>query len=412
MKIAGINMVPYGSTGKIMLQISDVACKKGYVVKTFSTTPFSKGKKEQWYTARNHYNWGSFNENRIHYYLGVIFGANGLFSHRGTKKLITELKQFKPDIIHLHNLHSFCINLPILFSYLKKSNARVVWTLHDCWAFTGKCPYFDMAGCERWRDGCHDCVNLRGYPRSLIDTSRRMYKKKKELFCGVKNMILVTPSVWLSNLVKQSFLKEYPVRVINNGIDLSVFKPTESGFRKKYKIPENKKIVLGVAFGWGERKGLDVFIKLAMRLDYGEYQIVLVGTDDNVDKLISDKIISIHRTLNQKELAEIYTAADVFVNPTREEVFGLVNVEALACGTPVITFNTGGSPEILDKDSGVVVEKNDIEGMLKEILRICTEKPFSEEQCIKRAKQFDIYDKYKEYINLYENSSLSTKFSV
>ena len=401
MKIAEINMLSYGSTGKIMFQIADAARKQGHIVKTFSALPYSKQKKQNKCEIKDNYNFGSYRENFIHYYLGIIFGANGMFSRRGTKKLINELKQFDPDIIHLHNLHSFCVNMPLLFKYLKRSRAKVVWTLHDCWAFTGKCAHFDLIGCEKWKNGCHNCKNLRAYPRSVIDTSRRMYKKKKQWFCSLKNMVLVTPSVWLGNLVKQSFLKDYPVKVINNGIDLEVFKPIESDFRKKHQISENKKIVLGVAFGWGERKGLDVFVELSKRLDNEQYKIVLVGTDEYTERLLPENVISIHRTQNQKELAEIYSAADVFVNPTREEVFGLVNVEALACGTPVVTFNTGGSPEIPDKDSGVVVEKNDIDAMFKEIVRINTEKPFSKEQCLKRARQFDINEKYKEYIDLF-----------
>ena len=401
MKIAEINMLSYGSTGKIMFQIADAARRQGHIVRTFSALPYSKQKKQNKCEIKDNYNFGSYRENFIHYYLGIIFGANGMFSRRGTKKLINELKQFDPDIIHLHNLHSFCVNMPLLFRYIKQSRVKVVWTLHDCWAFTGKCAHFDLIGCEKWKTGCHNCKNLRAYPRSIIDTSRKMYKKKKQWFCGAENMVLVTPSVWLGNLVKQSFLKGYPVKVINNGIDLEIFRPTESDFRKKHQISENKKIVLGVAFGWGERKGLDVFVELSKRLDNEQYQIVLVGTDDNTDKLLPDNVISIHRTQNQKELAEIYSAADVFVNPTREEVFGLVNVEALACGTPVITFNTGGSPEIPDKDSGVVVEKSALDAMYKEIVRICTEKPFSEEQCLKRARQFDMNAKYKEYIDLF-----------
>ena len=230
-----------------------------------------------------------------------------------------------------------------------------------------------------------------------------MYRLKKKWFTGVKDMTIVTPSQWLAELAKQSFLKDYPVKVINNGIDLSVFKPTESDFRKKYGIPENKYLLLGVAFDWGVRKGLDVFIELFKRLPQEQFQIILVGTNKNIDKRLPKGIISIHRTQNQTELAEIYTAADVFINPTREEVLGLVNIESLACGTPVITFDTGGSPECIDETCGAVVPCGDVNALEKEILRVCKQKIYTREDCIKRAKAFDQNEKYEEYVSLYKS---------
>ena len=227
-----------------------------------------------------------------------------------------------------------------------------------------------------------------------------MWKFKCNWFTGIENCIIVTPSQWLADLVKQSYLKDYPVKVINNGIDLSVFKPTESSFREKYGLTD-KKVVLGVAFGWGKRKGFDVFVELASRLP-DDYRIVLVGTDDNVEKLLPAKIISIHRTQNQKELAEIYTTADVFANPTREENYPTVNMESIACGTPVVTFRTGGSPEIPDETCGSVVDCDDIDAMEIEIRRICEKKPYSVEACLQRAKSFDMNDRFKEYVDLYK----------
>ena len=227
-----------------------------------------------------------------------------------------------------------------------------------------------------------------------------MYELKKEWFNVVENLTLVTPSKWLANLTRESFLKEYPVQVIYNGINLEVFKPTESDFRVKYNL-ENKKIILGVAFAWNERKGLDVFVELSKRLGK-DYKIVLVGTSETVEKQVSENIICIRRTQNQTELAQIYTAADLFVNPTREEALGLVNLEALACGTPVVTFKTGGSPECIDQTCGSVVEKNDVDGLLSEIIRICEQKPYSKEACIERAKKFDMNEKFLEYVKLYE----------
>jgi len=400
MRIASLNMVSYGSTGKIMLQTAQVARDRGHEARTYATEVYSVKGKPALVTAAEHFTWGSFRENMVHYYLGSTFGRNGCYGRIGTKKLVKELKSFQPDVLHLHNLHSFCIHFPTLFRYIKKNNVRVVWTLHDCWTFTGQCPHFDMFGCEKWKTGCHHCQQPMTYPKSRIDNSWHMYHLKRKWFTGVQNMTLVTPSQWLAELTRESFLKDYPVKVIPNGIDLTVFKPTDSDFRTKYHC-ENKKLLLGVAFGWGERKGLDIFIELAKRLD-GNYQIVLVGTDENVDKQLPENIISIHRTQNQQELAEIYSAADLFINPTREETLGLVNVEALACGTPVLTFRTGGSPETIDETCGAVVEKNDVDAMEQEIICICTQTPYSSDNCIARAKHFDVHYRFGQYVTLYE----------
>lgn len=226
-----------------------------------------------------------------------------------------------------------------------------------------------------------------------------LYEKKKQLFSDL-DLTIITPSRWLAEQVKQSFLKDYPIKVIHNGIDLSVFYPRKTDFRKKYHL-ENKYILLGVAFGWGPRKGLDVFIRLAKRLDPEKFQIVLVGTDKKVDKILPENIISIHRTSNQTELAEIYSAADLFVNPTREENYPTVNMESLACGTPVLTFRTGGSPEIIDEGTGVVVEYGDEEALYKAIVKNAEGRLFLAEECKKRAQQFYEKEKYIEYMMLY-----------
>ena len=412
MKVAQINMFPYGSTGNIMLNIARAARQHGQTARTYSTVPFDRFEKAPKKKLEDHYSWGSPFENMAHYYLGSTFGGNGLHSKHGTKKLLEDIERFSPDIIHLHNLHKFCINLPMLFDYLKRSGADVIWTLHDCWAFTGHCPYFEMVGCDKWKTSCHDCPQLDVYPRSRVDNSARMFKLKKKWFSDVPNMTIVTPSEWLAGLVKESFLGRYPIRVINNGIDLSVFRPVESDFRRRYSIPQEKAVLLGVAFGWGDRKGLDVFVDLAHRLDRDRYQLVLVGTDESVDALLPDNIISIHKTQSQRELAEIYTAADLFVNPTREDNYPTVNMESVACGTPVLTFRTGGSPEMVGEGVGAVVPCNDNDSLYSEIIRICRDKPYSREACIEYAKRFDMNEKFAEYVKLYEDSTHSTKRTV
>ncbi|MBR3707756.1 MAG: glycosyltransferase, partial [Lentisphaeria bacterium] len=257
----------------------------------------------------------------------------------------------------------------------------------------------DLVKCERWETGCHHCPQPKVMRRVLFDQSKTLWRLKKRWFSGFAKMQIVIPSQWLADLAAQSFLKQYPIKVINNGIDLTVFRPAESNFRKKHSL-NAKKVILGVAAGWEIRKGLDVFIRLAEELP-DEYRIVLVGTNDRIDKELPKKIISIHQTMNQQELAEIYSAADVYVNPTREDNYPTVNMEAIACGTPVITFRTGGSPEIPDDSCGCVVEIDDVEAMKAEIIRICTEKPYSVEQCLERAKSFDRNAKFDAYVKLY-----------
>ena len=396
MTISIINAVDFGSTGKIMRQLQNVAESQHFVVDVFS--------KRKTFQQRERCYFGFVIENLIHRILSPLFGCESLLSLFGTISLCRQLLRNKTELIHLHNIHGYFFCFPIFFRFVKKHNIPIIWTLHDCWAFTGRCPYFDLTNCQHWKTRCHNCpYPCKNYPSSYIDTSSIIWFLKKKYFTNVKNMTIVTPSKWLSDLVKQSFLKDYPVKVINNGIDLSIFKPTQSDFRDHYGLV-GKKIVLGVAYGWNYRKGLDVFIELQNRLPKN-YQIVLVGTNKNIDGILPTNIISIHRTQSQKELAEIYSTADVFVNPTREEVFGLVNVEAIACGTPVVTFKTGGSPECIDDTCGSVVPCNDIDAMEMEIRRICEERPYSKEACIAHSKNFDMNARFQEYVDLYKEYS-------
>jgi glycosyltransferase involved in cell wall biosynthesis len=303
-------------------------------------------------------------------------------------------------VIHLHNLHGWFINLPLLFRYIKKHDIPVIWTLHDCWSFTGHCPYYDMVNCDRWRTGCHHCSQFRRYPGTWFDYSATMFRKKRRWFTGVKHMTVVTPSKWLADQVQCSYLGDYSVKVINNGVDLQVFQQDGADIRQRLQI-DGKYMILGVAYEWDARKGLDVFTALAQRLG-PDYRIVLVGTDERVDAQLPKEIISIHRTQNQRELAQLYSAADVFVNPTREENFPTVNMEALACGTPVVTFATGGSPEIIDEHCGIAVPKNDEQALENAIRRICQERSFTPEACRRRAGEFTQERFTAEYMDLYE----------
>lgn len=396
MKVALINTVDYGSTGKIMGQIAAEARSRGHEAKTFSMRTRSKKPAHA-----DHVYYGSWLQYCLHYLLGRATGMLGCFTVAGTASLIRKLKKFQPDVIHLHNLHGYNACLPMLFSYLKRSAIPVVWTLHDCWSFTGKCPHFTMVGCDRWKAGCYDCPQLTDYPRADADRTQTLWRLKKKWFTGLDDLILVTPSAWLADMVGQSFLQQTPVKVINNGIDLAAFHPTASDFREQHGIAPDQKMILGVAFGWDERKGLDVFTELAKRLD-DSFRIVLVGTSEAVDEKLPDSIVSIHRTQDQTELAQIYTAADLFLNPTREETYPTVNMEALACGTPVLTFRTGGSPEMLCDACGCVVPYGDVDVMEKALHRILTQQPYSREACLEQAKAFDRNRCFEEYVQLYE----------
>ena len=396
MKIIEINSCNFGSTGGIMLNIADIARKEGHEVYVSYPDSNSNRKKQ---TDGDILIGNRFARN-LHLQLAKLTGFNGCFSMFDTWRFLKKVDKIKPDIIHLHNLHNCYINLPMLFKYIKRHDIKVVWTLHDCWAFTGQCTYFTMAKCDKWKRDCYGCTQYKKYPECNIDRTKTMYKLKKKWFTGVKDITFITPSEWLADLVKQSFLKDYPVKVINNGIDLSVFKPTESDFREKHGL-QNKYIVLGVASPWEKRKGLDVFLKLAKRFD-DRYKFVLVGLSKEQKENLPPNIIGFERTANQTELAQVYTAADVFANPTREDNFPTVNIEALACGTPVVTFKTGGSPEMIDENCGSVAACDDVDSFEKKIRFVCENKPYSRENCIKRAKKFDMNDKFEEYVRLYE----------
>lgn len=396
MKVLQINTVyKYGSTGKIVGDLQALCHANG--IECVCAHRYDEGKG-----GSDTLSVSSWLDCHVHNRLSRYTALQGCFSRIKTAAFLRKVRRLSPDVIHLHNLHGSYINLPLLFSFLKKRDIPVIWTLHDCWAFTGGCPHFTMDHCDQWRNVCCPCPRSVELPLPFRRDRKWMLSKKKDWFTGITNMTLVTPSVWLSQLVAQSFLREYPSVVIPNGVDLDIFKPTPSDFREKHHIPAEKKILLGVAFGWGPRKGLDVFVSLAERLAHEQYQIVLVGTDERIDAQLPSSIISIHRTNNQQELAAIYTAADLFVNPTREEMFGLVNVEANACGTPVLTFRTGGCPECIDETSGSIVPCDDIASLEAEIIRICETIPFSAENCIRKAQTFNKFEKYEEYLKLYE----------
>lgn len=401
-RVLSISALPSGSTGTIMQGIAHEATQFDYEVRMFvSANAFSL------YPDSQVLDIGSRFSNKMSIALNKLTGLEGCFAFFSTLKLLKKIAEFSPDVIHLHILHHGYVNLPLLFWFLKQKNIPIVWTFHDCWAFTGHCPHFAYQKCEKWKTGCYKCPRYMHYPRSLYDNSGFMWKWKKGWFSNLNNITIVTPSKWLYSFLDDSFMKNYPKRIVYNGVDLDVFKPTEGDLRKKYSL-EGKKVVLGVASAWSERKGLDVFAELSGRLP-NDYKIVLVGTNEHVEKELPESILCVSRTENRQALAQWYSTADVFVNPTREEVLGLVNLESLACGTPVVTFNVGGSPECLDETCGAVVECDDIESLERAIKRVCCDNTFTSENCVRRAQLFEMETLFKEYIELYDEMTLELK---
>ncbi|WP_407269712.1 glycosyltransferase [Radiobacillus sp. PE A8.2] len=400
MRVLQINTVcGTGSTGRIATDIEAILKEDGHE----SYIAYGRGLPNNSDTAIKI---GTKFDNYTHVAKTRFFDQHGFGSKKATKHFIAKIKKLNPDVIHLHNIHGYYINVEMLFEYLKEANKPVVWTLHDCWPFTGHCAYFDYSGCECWKvEGNHICIQKRSYPASLfISKSKQNYERKRKAFTGVKDLTIVTPSKWLAGLVQQSFLKEYQVKVINNGIDLDVFKPTPSDFRKNNSL-EGKFIILGVASIWEKRKGFEYFKLLSERLSEDEV-IVLVGLNEKQKRSLPSNIIGITRTNSAKELAEIYTASNVFLNPTLEDNFPTTNLEALACGTPVITFDTGGSSEVVDGSCGFVIQKGDLDELKNIIVRT---KKIGKQNfayfCIKRSKQF-YYNKVRfgDYLVVYEKN--------
>ncbi len=392
MKVVQINPVCYASTGKIAVEISKLMTSDGienYILYTFGQSDYPHAIK-----------YATDFQIKKNALFSKILGNYGFNSKRITKKLIEKLEEIKPDVIQLHNLHGHNVNLKMLFTYLKKIDVKIVWTFHDCWSFTGYCMYFDYADCSKWETECKDCCQKKQFSW-FFDKSSLLYQRKKELFTGLKDMTIVTPSEWLSSLVKQSFFKEYPVKVIYNGIDLNVFRPMKSDIRNRYGL-EGKKVLLGVAMGFGERKGFRYYLELAKMIDE-DTRIVLVGVSKEQIAALPDNIIGIERTANQTELAQLYTTADVFVNCTMEEVLGMVSIESMACGTPVVTFNTGGSPECVDEMTGKVVNQGDLNSVLLCIEELLEKKNIGK-YCRQRAEDnFDAKRGFQKYIELYRS---------
>lgn len=400
--------VNFSSTGKIVEQLGAVARKDGWA------TYVAHGARYIKQSELEDLHIESLWEERIHGIKSKLFDAHGLGSANCTRRLVEKIKEISPDVIHMHNIHGYYINYPILFKYLGDTDIPVVWTFHDCWPVTGHCAYFDLANCEKWKKGCRDCELKRQYPAAWIDRCVANYAMKKHYFNLPRNMTLVPVSRWEEDVIKESFLKGYRTQVIYSGIDTEVFKPTNSNLRRELGL-ENQFVILGVASGWGKEGRLKGFLELRKRLS-ADYTIILIGlTKDQIGSM-PEGIMGVERTNDVQELAAYYTVADVFINPTMQDSFGLTSVEALSCGTPAITYRSGGSPETVDKNTGIVVERGNVDGLVDAVYMIERKLKkgnpaglYGKETCRRRAvEHFNKYERYQDYIDLY-NSLIGRK---
>ncbi|PKP41354.1 MAG: glycosyl transferase [Bacteroidetes bacterium HGW-Bacteroidetes-10] len=390
-------VVNSGSTGRIAEDIGKSAINNGWT----SYIAYGRGAGK---SQSNLIKIGTDIDIYIHVVRTRLLDQHALGSYIATLDLIKQIKSVKPDIIQLHNIHGYYINIELLFSFLATSNIPIIWTFHDCWPMTGHCAHFDYICCEKWKSSCFKCPQIESYPQSLfVDRSKKNHELKKYLFNSIENMTIVTVSNWLGNIVKQSFLSKYPIQVINNGIDLSVFKQRNCiHLSEKFNL-KGKFVILGVANPWSKRKGLYDFIELSKHLDFN-FKIILVGLTMKQMKLLPENIIGISKTNNIQELAEFYSCADIFLNPTWEDNFPTTNLESLACGTPVTTYKTGGSFESLSPETGFVVEKGDIQGLVStiNIVKLKGKNSYSI-ACRERAENlYNKNNRYLEYISLYD----------
>ena len=359
MKYLFINSVAgVGSTGRIVAEICRALQQQGH------TCAIAYGREMAGCDDIRTVCIGTPLDYKLHGVLNRLTDRHGFYSRKATREFLSWVREYDPDVIWLHNIHGYYVNLELLFAYLKESGKKIKWTLHDCWAFTGHCAYFDFAGCNHWKTGCHACPQKKEYPATmLLDSSEKNYADKKRLFTGLSDVQLYVPSRWLADRVQQSFLREYPVEVVYNTVNTEIFRPTPGSFRKERGL-EDKKIALGVASVWDRRKGLEDFVTLAGKLQ-DDWRIVLVGLTPQQAEKMPHNVVCIPRTNSPRELAELYTTADVFVNLSVEETFGMTTLEALKCGTKPIVYAGTACEEVVNRFGGTAVARFDWDALLK-----------------------------------------------
>lgn len=394
------------STGRIMQEIGELAMRNGWE----SYIAYSRGRDGIKPCTSKLVPVGNKWSVAWHGVKTRLLDAHGLASSGATRQFIKQIEQIKPDVIHIHNIHGYFLNYRILFDYLSKCDIPVVWTVHDCWLYTGHCYYYSYIQCNRWQEGCHDCPQRREFPASLwYDRSEKNYADKRKAFTSMpKDRLVIVPvSQWICDEMQKSFFRGYDLRVIHNGINTEVFRVYDSQeTRKKYGLG-NKHVLLGVASIWSKEKGLDDFVQMAKQLHEDEI-IVLVGIKPEEKKKLPAKIVGIARTENIQQLAALYAAADAFINPTWQDNYPTVNMEAIACGTPVVTYRTGGSVEAVTEETGFVVEQGDVRGLLEAAHRVEQQgKAYYQHRCREYAlAHFKKEDRYADYIRLYDELTM------
>lgn len=390
------------STGRIIQEIGAIAMAEGWD----NYIAYSKGRDGIRPSQSKLLPVGSKLSMALHGLITRFFDMHGLGSKLATKRFVREIEKLRPDVIHIHNIHGYFLNYKILFEYLSKADIPVVWTVHDCWLYTGHCYHYASVGCEKWKTQCEKCPQKTAFPTSiLLDRSRQNFNDKKAAFTSLKVLTIVTVSEWMKGEMSRSFLKDCHYQVIHNGIDLNVFnvQPDDKAVREKYGLCD-KKIILGLASIWSKEKGWDDFVKMSEMLNEDEV-IVMVGVSEEQQKRLPRNIVAIRRTENVRQLAELYSAATAFVNPTWQDNYPTVNLEAIACGTPVVTYRTGGSIEVITEDTGRIVEQGDVAGLLKAVREIAEKgKVQYTAKCRAFAlENFRKEDRYADYLKLYES---------
>lgn len=395
MRIAAINDTFFHSTGQIMRDVASHAIAAGAEM-----TMFTSALERLAFSMPGHEYYGTPEEMLYHREAGRRTGLNGCFDEAGTRRLVQRLEELDVQLIHLHNIHGFSMHLPTLFDFVTRRDIPVVWTMHGCWPFTGNCTHYTAAGCGRWREGCGNCPQLERWPWSDRDETALLWEMKRQLFTGVPRLTMVGCSAWIAGEARKSFLSGCDIRTIFNGVNLNVFHPVDSDFRQRHGL-EGKTILLGVADDWLRRKGLQSMIALADRLDE-RYQLVLAGTNERVEAMLPSRILPVRSMRDKSALAQLYSAADIFLQTSQEDNFPTVNVEALACGTPVITFDVGGCPDALDESCGRVVPAGDVDAMLAAIREQTATHAMTQEACLRRAAYFSTERMCAEYLALYQ----------
>lgn len=387
MRILIVNsVIDFGSTGRICTDAANDLLKKGHEVKI----AYGRAKAVFKKNLEIGYRIGSDLTVKMHGFYTRLFDKHGCGSKLATKRFIQWANNFNPDVVWIHNIHGYYLNFKLFFSWLKNKGIRVVWTLHDCWAITGHCTHFAFIGCYKWQSFCDKCPQKQQYPKSFISRAKKNFFEKKEAFTSLSNLTIVTPSIWLRQLIKQSFLSKYPVVVINNGIDLNAFYFENSDFRKKHNIEENKKIILCISSVWSDRKGINDVFALCNRLNENEI-VVLVGNINHSLSNYPKNMIIIERTNSVDELRRIYSASDVMFNPTYEDTYPNINMESLSCHTPVVCYKTGGAYEMLDERFVVP------QGFVDEALAIMRKIFNKQLECDSHKKDFSNKSTIKEY---------------